>query len=294
VIVGRKQRVVAALAVGTGALGAVSQPAPLQEVPAYVAPRTEVRRFRSKAVGDDYLLYVGLPRHYAGSTNRYPLVVTLDAEYAFALTRNVIEHFSDRDRLPEMILVSVAYPGASDDLDVYRRTRTRDYTPTNTLEGGYSPEMQAFSGGGPAFRRFLVDELLPFLQATYRIDPGDRTFVGHSYGGLFGAYVLVTRPETFRRYILVSPSLWYDDRMLFGMERDSARTRDTPPADVFLGVGGRENPRMSSDLLAFADVLRRETWPQLSVSTQVFADDNHDSVFPAAVTRGLRVVFGRE
>jgi predicted alpha/beta superfamily hydrolase len=268
-------------------------PPPPAETGPYVLPRTEVRQLHSQAVGQDYLLYVSLPRHYADSTTHYPVVITLDAEYAFALTRNVVEHFVDRDRLPELLLVSIAYPGASDDLDVYRRTRTRDYTPTYVPDGGYGPAIQQFSGGGPAFRRFLVRELLPFLDSTYRTDPGDRTFVGHSYGGLFGAYVLATRPATFRRYILVSPSLWYDDRFLFGMEHDSAQTRGTPAADVFLGVGGRENPRMANDLLAFADVLRRERWPGLSVSTHIFADDNHDSVFPAALTRGLRVVFGR-
>jgi len=118
--------------------------------------------------------------------------------------------------------------------------------------------------------------------------------VGHSFGGLFGAWVLVTRPSTFRRYVLVSPSLWYDGRMLFRTEKDSAAARGAPPVDLFLAVGGRETSRMPSDLLAFAAALRAERWAQLTMTTKVFDEDDHDSVFPAALTRGLRVVFRRD
>ena len=279
--------------IGTSTWWASAPPMSVADAPQYAMPRTEVRHLRSGKVDQDYALYVSLPRHYTDSTKRYPLVLTLDADYAFGISRNVVDHFVDRARLPEMIVVSIAYPGASEDMDLYHRTRTRDYTPTHSLEGAYSPEIGKLSGGGPAFLNFITTELFPFLERTYRIDPTDRTFVGHSFGGLFGAWVLVTRPATFRRYILVSPSLWYDGRMVFGMERDSAPTRGTPPVDLFLGVGGRETARMPNDLLAFAAALRAERWPQLNVTTTVFPDDDHDSVFPAALTRGLQVTFHR-
>lgn len=257
----------------------------------YAMPRTQVRRFHSDAVGQDYLLYVSLPRGHAQSAEPHPLVVTLDAEYAFGLVRNVVEHFVDRNGLPPLVLVSVAYPGASEDLDTYRRTRTRDYTPTHTPKGGYSPQIQQLSGGGPVFRSFLETELLPFLQRTYRTDPADQTLVGHSFGGLFGAYVLLTRPALFRRHILVSPSLWYDQRTLFALEEQRAAPLHGPPLDVFLAVGADENARMVDDMQQFAERLRTRAWPGLKVTATVFSDENHDSIFPAAATRGLRTVF---
>ena len=34
---------------------------------------------------------------------------------------------------------------------------------------------------------------------------GIPTFIGHSYGGLFGAHVLLTEPELFKRYVIVIP-----------------------------------------------------------------------------------------
>lgn len=263
-------------------------------LPPYTVPRSEVRRLHSDSVGVDYLLYVSLPRSFSGGLSRYPLIVTLDADYAFPLAHAVVEHFVDRGDLPEMIVVSIAYEGARDDLDLYRRDRTRDYTPTATLEGGYGPAFQRFSGGGPRFRAFIAHELLPFLDNTYRLTPGDRTFVGHSYGGLFGTYVLLTCPELFSRYVLVSPSLWYDDRVVFDLERVYAARHDSLPARVFLAVGERENSRMADDLATLERRLRAREYRGLVLGRRVFTEERHNGVFPAALTRGLRFVFGRD
>jgi len=257
----------------------------------YSLPRTEVRRIHSQAVELEYVLYVSLPRHYHESTQAYPLLITLDADYAFALAHNVVEHLVDRGDLPEMVIVSIAYDGADENRDVYRRERTRDYTPTHTLEGGYGPEFQKFSGGAEKFRGFITEELIPFLEATYRLKPDDRTLVGHSYGGLFGTYVLLTQPQHFQRYILVSASLWYDNRMIFDLERANAENHKSLPARVFFGVGEQENPLMAEDMRRMVDQLQSRGHQHLRVSSRVFPDENHNSVFPAALTRGLRVVF---
>lgn len=270
-----------------------AQRGPIVVLGPYTVPRSEVRQLHSDSVGIDYLLYVSLPRSYGTSLGRYPLIVTLDADYAFPLTHAVVEHFVDRGDLPEMIVVSIAYEGAREDLEVYRRQRTRDYTPTATMEGGYGPTYQQFSGGGPRFRAFVAHELLPFLSATYRLKPGDRTFVGHSYGGLFGAYLLLTRPDLFSRYVIVSPSLWYDERVIFDVERAYAASHDSLPARVFLAVGARENPRMERDLADFEERLRSRGYRGLVLGRRVFLQERHNSVFPAALTRGLRFAFGR-
>ena len=125
----------------------------------YVLPRTEVVRLPSRIVGIDYLLYVSLPRDYNTTDKKYPLLVTLDADYAFALAHNIVDHFVDRNNLPPMIIVSIAYDSAGTEREVYRRHRTRDYTPTHTLEGGYGPEFQRHSGGAPGFLSFIEKPL---------------------------------------------------------------------------------------------------------------------------------------
>jgi predicted alpha/beta superfamily hydrolase len=268
-------------------LGAVCQAAPGRP---YVLPNTQVFDLHSAQTSADYQIYVATPPGYPESGKRYPVVYVLDADYSFALTRNVIQHFVERKGLPDMILVGIAYPGAATDRKLYKTTRTRDYTPTFVAgDVGYGAEFQKVSGGGPKFKAFLAKELFPFVERTFAADPGDRTIVGHSYGGLLGAYLLVVEPSMFKRYVIVSPSLWYADRGIFQMA-DAAKVKPSN-AHVFLSVGALENPMMSSDLTALYERLKADGAPDLKLTIQIFENERHDSVFPAAVVRGLRTVF---
>lgn len=253
-------------------------------------PNTDVLRLSSNATGADYEIRVAMPRGASPGSTAYPTVYLLDADYSFALVRNVIQHFVDRGNLPPLVLVAIAYPGAEADRDLYRSSRTRDYTPTHVPDGGYGPEFQKHSGGAPRFADFVEQELIPFIAARYPVDKADRTIIGHSYGGLFGAYAFVRRPSLFQRYILVSPSLWYDGGLLLRLAREKAKMRKRP-AHLFLSVGALEQTEMSTDLTAFAAEIAKRKDPLLTIGTQIFPDETHNSVFPGAVTRGLLKVF---
>jgi predicted alpha/beta superfamily hydrolase len=244
--------------------------------------RTEQHAQVARSNGQRYDVQVALPRGYGEGTERYGVLLVLDADYAFPVAHGIVDHLADRDRIRPLIVVGVAYPGNTYPR-TYRLNRTRDYTPVRSAEG-YGDGVQDVSGGAGAFLSYLADELLPWLDRTYRTAPGDRTLVGHSYGGLFGTWTLHTRPAVFARYLLVSPSLWYADRMLF---------RLPPPApgpEVVLAVGGDEAPRMPADLRELAGVLRARG---VSVHDRVYEGENHDTVFPTALTWGLRTLFSR-
>lgn len=260
----------------------------------YTLPNTEVIEIRSKHTGAEYQLFVALPPGYAAARRAsYPVVYMLDADYSFALVRNVVQHFVEREDLPPMILVAIAYPGAATDREVYKKNRTRDYTPTYAPSGGYGTEYQKVSGGGPKFRSFLANELFPLIERRYRAKSDDRTLIGHSYGGLFGTFVLLTEPALFERYVIVSPSLWYANRVVLTMEEAAARNGIRPDARVFFGVGELESPVMSDDLTQLYRNLRARNNPRLDMSMRIFEGERHNSVFPAAVTRGLLTVFDR-
>lgn len=279
-------------------LGVLSAPAlgepPASEVPppSFTLPNTEVRTLPARGVeGITYKLYVSLPKSYAQGEQRYPVVYLLDADYSFALAHNIVEHMSDRGHMKELILVGIAYDGPLR----YRLNRTRDYTPTHTLAGGYGPEYQQHSGGGPAFRAFLAGELIPFIDRTYRTG-SERTLVGHSYGGLFSTWVAFTRPELFTHYLIVSPSLWYDERHVFRVEEAYAKAHGSLAARMYFSVGSREvneERDMVVDLRTFTTRVQRRGYRGLTVSAQVLEDETHNSVFPAALSNGLRRFFGR-
>jgi predicted alpha/beta superfamily hydrolase len=249
--------------------------------------RTVVRTLLAKSNGVAYKLYVALPHDYGKDGRRYPVVYLLDADYSFLIARNIADHLAERDHLRDLILVGIAY----DRPPQYRLNRTRDYTPVFSPDGGYGREMQKVSGGGPKFRAFLEKELIPFIDATYRTTPGDRCLVGHSYGGLFSAWTLLTEPLLFRRFIIVSPSLWYDEGMIFGMEQERSK-KGAMPARVYMATGSLEgNGDMAADLRRLASNLRRRGYRDLAIESDVLAAETHNSVFPRALSNGLRFVF---
>lgn len=253
-----------------------------------VVERTEERSLRSAQNGVEYRLYIALPHGYRDASQRFPVVYLLDADYSFLIARNIADHLSERKQLREMILVGIAYDhgGPGQEVDQYHLNRTRDYTPLFWPDDGYGPEFQKVSGGGPKFRAFIESELIPYIDANYRTIAGDRCIVGHSYGGLFAASLLSS--DAFSRYIIVSPSLWYARRWIFG-QRITRRT----PARVYLSVGANERNGghdMVNDLMAFAKALRKNEHG-LAIRAHVLDDETHNSVFPRALSNGLRFVF---
>ncbi len=263
----------------------------------YNLPNTEVRHLKSKVNGIEYNLYVSLPRKYHQESEAYPIVYTLDADYSFALAHNIVEHFTDRNDIPNLIVVSIAYEGASQNLQLYRKNRIRDYTPVHTsgqLFGKYR-KVEKHSGGGQKFQLFIKNELIPFIEANYRVKYDDRTIVGHSMGGLFGAYTLFTMPDLFQKYILVSSSLWYADKFIFDIESRFSKSHNSLHAQVYFCIGAWENYKktpMVDHQKQFVNQIKSRSYKGLKISSHVFRGETHNSVFPAALSRGLRVTNG--
>jgi len=275
-------------------------PATADNIAPYTVPNTQVRAVHSQETGADYQLFIATPPDYKTSGKTYPVVYMLDADYSFALTRNIVQHYVERKQLPEMILVAIAYPGAAESLEVYRENRKRDYTPSLIPAAkASSADEPVAQGGAIRFRDFIANEVIPFMATAFPVS-ADRTFIGHSYGGLFGTYVLLTEPQLFKRYVIVSPSLWYGDRLIFGLERTTASARrdtgQTIERHAFFAIGGagtREamGAPMVDQLKQFYRSLEKRYDPTLSLALRVYPEDTHASVFPGAVARGLLAVF---
>ncbi|MBV8518048.1 MAG: alpha/beta hydrolase [Acidobacteria bacterium] len=251
---------------------------------------TETLTLTSRANGVAYKLYVALPHHYGEEGKRFPVIYTLDADYSFLIVRNIVDHLSERDDLGEAIVVSIAYDGPLQ----YRLNRTRDYTPVFSPTGGYGPEYQKVSGGGPKFLETIEKEIIPCIDAEYATLPGDRTLSGHSYGGLFTLWAMLARPGLFQRYIAVSPSLWYDDHLMLRIESEFAKTHRALPVRAYLCVGSHEHSddgSMIDDLEAFAAQLRAHAYDGLALRTRVMENETHNTVYPGGISNGLRYVF---
>ena len=158
------------------------------------------------------------------------------------------------------------------------------------------------SGGGGGFLRFMREEVISLVEQKYRINRNDRAYYGFSFGGLFGTYALLNNEGTFQRFVIGSPSLWWNNRVMFDQEKAYAQTHKTLPARVFFSVGLDEESEydntgfrfaLVSTLREFVRVLTERHYDGLTIGTHYFEGERHNSVFPGAVTRGLLTVFDR-
>ena len=268
----------------------------------YVLSDTETHVLHASHLARDYEIEVSLPPSYGKTRRSYPVVFVTDAPYAFPLTRALEARIAGHSKeLPEFILVGLGY--AQGDTPEY--SRRRDYTPSAGGDRDASSDMPGrpvVYGEAEGYRRFVADEVFPFIASHYRADMAHKVFAGHSYGSLFGAYVMLTAPEMFDGYVLGSPSLWFDQRLLFTRERQFAESHQELHARVYLGAGGYEtlqprgrprDPRYDSeddmvgDTQAFARALASRRYPGLKLRTDTIAGEDHLTVAPVLITRGL-------
>jgi hypothetical protein len=139
-------------------------------------------------LGEARDIEVYLPPSYANSTQRFPVIYTLDGEgtgFAAANALRFMTSYSAIPQMPEALVVGV----------------------TNTDRNRDMPIPQEYGKGGEAnFLAFLADELIPVIEQRYRTQPL-RILVGHSQGGLFANYALTARPTVFQWYLSMDAPL---------------------------------------------------------------------------------------
>ncbi len=288
--------------------GRGGRPGRLPEEPQQPTPflaDVESRVVTSVISGREFQISIALPLGYADTLASYPVLYALDANGQFGTMVEAARLLRLGEQIPALLMVGVGYPSGG--RQIHARThRLYDLFPTvnrdwEEAEARASPDLPPpeGSGGGPAFLRFLREELIPLIETEYRADAGNRALYGHSAGGLFALYALLRGEGTFRRMIIGSPSLWWDDRYIFQLEGEYFESSDSLPARVFLSVGLDENDqldeggwgRMVSNFRDLVDLLGRRGYEGLEWQHHFFEGENHTSVVPATISRGLRFIY---
>jgi predicted alpha/beta superfamily hydrolase len=253
------------------------------EYPRVEVRDTERRSLVSKHVGREYEVDVFLPIDYWKTDLRYPVVYVLDAEYNFGCVAYIARRLVKNKDIPPVLLVGIAYNTTYED---FYDKRMFDATPVSRVHGYHT-------GGAEPFTRFIREELIPFVDREYRSVPGDRTIVGHSIGGFYGGFVLFQHPEVFQKYLLVSPSLWFSNRVVFDYEKRHAQEEGNLEAAVYLASGSLETPGIKDNSVEFGRTLEARKYPGLKLKWVIMEGEHHRSIFPLAFTRGLQYLFGK-
>lgn len=231
----------------------------------------EQQTFRSTILGEDRTILVHTPAGYKRSKAAYPVLYLLDGEENFHHTTGLTTFLSGAQRAPEMIVVGVT-----------NTDRVRDLSPTALKD-------MPNSGGSAKFLAFLEDELRPRIEGSYRTAPY-RILVGHSLGGLVAIQALTSAPEAFNAYVCISPSLWWDDRLMI-REAEKAFTR-SPDLKAFLYFSvGNEPGGMLDGNKAFAAMLKAKAPKGLQWEFKYMERENHGSTPHRTTQDALEALF---
>src|SRR5918993_5088028 len=190
------------LVTGCAAPAAAQSPIlPLNHLPAL---KGDYFPLQSAQAGHPYHIYVRLPQGYqADRDRRYPVVYLLDGDSLFPWLAAQHLYMTIDDKLPEAILVGVAYGS----FDKPTNRRHIDFVPP-------APDVKPEDTEAEAFHRFLDLELLPAVESRYRTDPSRRILFGQSRAGAMILYSAFTRPDRFWARVASNPS-WTPGREIF-------------------------------------------------------------------------------
>jgi len=253
-----------------------------------VLPQIQVVPIKDTKTERNYELYIELPEDYSENNNKtYPVLYYTDAMWHLEILSASTEYM-----LEDVILVGISWQkDINEDLknEVGAHvSRFRDYS----IRESNKPEIQAKYQLGQAKTHldFIRNDVIKYIDNTYRTDPNSRTYFGYSLSGEFGIYILLTQPDTFNNYIIGSPTIktlvpyLSELNSKFGPYEASNRSSSLK-ANVFIAHGSLEEDMVEPNE-EFVKLLKGRRDDGLSVLKEVI-EGNHGTAFPMTAVRSV-------
>lgn len=242
----------------------------------------QVLTFPSAVLHQERTLNIYLPEGYADSTLSYPVIYLLDGSKNedFPHIAGLVQFMNMYGLLPYSIVVGIANNG-----------RSRYHDLTGPTESDSDKVWVPAFGGSAAFIQFLKDEVQPMVKEHYRIN-GHRTLIGQSLGGLLGTEVLFTKPELFDDYILVSPSLWWNNGALAAQAEAWVKAHATVAIRVFVAAAP-DDAMMQPQIDQVVNAFRTEAKAPLTFWYMPFPEESHATILHRAVYKAFELMNGR-
>ncbi|HKS29855.1 MAG TPA: alpha/beta hydrolase-fold protein [Pyrinomonadaceae bacterium] len=207
------------------------------------------KNFPSKILSNERDVIIWLPPGYfdEGSTRRYPVLYMHDGGSVFVLWRidEIAKPLIASGQIEPLIIVMIYNGGTSE-------ARFDEYTPTRP---------RGFKNGGKAdaYGRMLIEELKPFIDRELRTlpDAANTGLGGASLGGIATLHLGLTHPEVFGKLAVVSPSLWWDNKLLI---RNVKALEAKPPLRIWLDIGTGEGAGTADTVRELRDALVNKGW----------------------------------
>ncbi len=240
----------------------------------------EALTIKSEELGENRTLNIYMPEGYAKDTKKsYPVIYLLDgsADQDFIHMAGLVQFasFPWVKYLPKSILVGI---GNTD--------RRRDFLYPTTIE----QDKKDFptNGGSAKFMSYIEKELQPFIDKNYRTNK-EKTLIGQSFGGLLATEILFKKPELFGRYVLVSPSFWWDNGSLLKVKPMKVNKK----TEVYVSVGNEDAVMVqgAKDLYALLEKRKPEG---LKSHFQYFPEEDHGTILHTAVYNAFKKFYNKK
>ena len=247
-----------------------------------------IDEIQSKQLGETRFLNIYLPEGYQKEdTTKYPVIYLLDgsADEDFIHIVGLVQYTSFEwiKLVPKSIVVGIATVD-----------RKRDFTFPTTIQ----EDKKAYptAGNSDKFISFIEKELQPYIQTKYNTN-NEKTIIGQSLGGLLASEILFKKPTLFNKYIIISPSLWWDNGSL--LQANSIMLADDfkVKTDIYIGVGKEgltptEIPRvMEVDANLLSEKINETKSKTVKVYFDYLPQENHATIMHQAVSNAFRLLY---
>jgi predicted alpha/beta superfamily hydrolase len=223
----------------------------------------------------NFELYVKLPENYEASGDKvYPVIYIADALWHIEIISGTSPHL-----LKDAILVGVSWEKGKPE----QQSRMRDYMP-NAYEG---KNYDLPTGMAKEHLTFWANDVFKYIENNYQADPLNRSFFGYSVSATFGSYILLTKPNMFKNYILGSPETLFDNHLVHEYEPITKKILEPINANVFISVGAIESLDSINHAASLAQYLRTKKSAKSHLKFTVFEAADHGTAFPIFAVKSL-------
>ena len=270
------------VACASGQAGNKKQPAAVQ--PFVLGSIVQIE---SKELNEIRPLNIYLPEGYQQSdTTKYPVIYLLDGsaneDFIHIVGLVQFNSFEWVKQIPKSIVVGIATVD-----------RKRDFTFPTSVE----QDRKAYptTGHSAQFIQFIEKELQPFIENKYHVNTS-KTIIGQSLGGLLLTEILFSKPTLFNTYIVVSPSVWWNDGSILDQSIEPLLNNQNQQTSIYIGVGkeGLTPTTMPRVMEVDANLLFEKIKQVQNKNVHVYFDylpqENHATILHQAVANAFRLL----
>jgi len=221
----------------------------------------------SKILEEDREIQVYVPESYNTSDKEYPVLYVLDGQRFYLYAVSLYQSFLEFDITPEFIVVGI--------------------------KNKYPQRFSHFSTGTPKFLNFIENDVISFIDKTYRTT-NERMVFGWEFGGGFVIHAMIEKPSLFSGYISASPNPINKKGSRMKALEKLLDEKDLNPF-LYFGISSQTPFKSYAEDLGNTDylneLLTKKAPKSFRWKYQKLVGENHRSSSYGALYHGLRAYF---